>query len=307
MSNMTRQSISSRQSLFGAQIKLNGGELLPGSSNPFVVKVRSGSRVAGDALNNAGSAHSMAVQYQLAAVLEARSNGHHNPMDSLMEYAQRSIVESEQRMVLSTIEASSHDLQALQAELAVHHELTEEERDVLSARISLDLEKCAAEKRLLGSASSLSDLPADFVNSLLDLQEHGIALDAYENTLSPMHIATQLGRRDVLEYLLSLSGGEEMLAVRDAQGRTPLYHAQNNKALHAWLVEEHRSSGTAMHQEQRRPSEVSQIPEKYMPLLQQIEKEGWKSVHLEEQPHHVALGSQAWLLGLVSLLYPFGC
>jgi len=88
-----------------------------------------------------------------------------------------------------------------------------------------------------------------------------------------------LGRRDVLEYLLTLSGGYEMLGARDGDGRTPLYHAQNNKALHAWLVEEHRSSGTVMHQEERRPSEVSQIPDKYMPLLQQIEKEGWKSVH----------------------------
>merc|ERR1711966_433790 len=92
-----------------------------------------------------------------------------------------------------------------------------------------------------------------------------------------MHIAAQLGRRDVIEYLLSLEGGREALQQHDQHGRTALWYAQHHQhsALEHWLHEEGLTQPIRV--QEQRPS-VHGLDEKYIALLHQIESSGWKSV-----------------------------
>jgi len=252
---------------------------LPGHADAFVAKVREATRIVGEALDNASNVHATAVEYQLEAMLVARQSGGH-PQSSLAEYEQRAMIEIEQRTAKTSVEAAFHDLKALREEMEIQHQLSEKEQDELKERIMIDLQKCEAEMELLASGASLGHLPDALVGTLIDVFERGlIDQSSWSNGLSPMHVATQLGRRDVIEYLLMVQGGRELLDARDHEGRTPLYHAQrhNQKVLEHWFRDV--AGVTApMHKLDQRPS-VSGIPAQYLQLLSQIESTGWNSVN----------------------------
>jgi len=248
------------------------GELLPHSTDTFVAKVRMSTQEAAKEMKNANSIHLLAVQEQLSTMLQARKEGR-NLLDSVHDYRERNKIGDEQRTVASKLDAWLHDLKALLEELPTQHDLPAEEQEELKQRIEMDIGKCEAELKLLQSPSSLSSLPEAFLVMLMDVHEQGRISEshtAWDNGLSPMHRATQHGRRDII--------GQNLLNVRDGGGRTPLYHAQATGAvaLEHWLREE--AGGNApMHHRERRPS-VSSIPQAYLQLLEQIETTGWTSV-----------------------------
>jgi ankyrin repeat protein len=210
-------------------------------------------------------------------MLEARRSGK-DPFAGLESYTDRENVESKQRSAIVSIDAAELDLKALHSELETRHDLTPQEHDEISDRIYLDLAKCESERILLKSPISAKQLPPEFLVSLLDVHElgrHDHSLS--HNGTSPMHMAAKLGRRDILEYLLTLPGGMEALAHHDQYGRTPIYHAQSeqHKALEHWLRQ--KLGDASMHRHDHRPA-LGSIPEKYERLLHQIEDKGWKSV-----------------------------
>lgn len=271
-----------RRSLAGSiheHARLSGvRDILPGSSNSFVMKVRETVQVALSSLQNANSSHKLCIESQLGAASDARSGGL-DPKQSMLDYPNRMTVELEQRTSRAKVEAVTHDLKALLEELEIEHELEQSDHDTVEHYIKNSIQMCEDELNLLGSPSTLSRLPEDVISALIDVHSGGLLVDRpWVNGLTPMHMATQCGRRDIITYLLQLDGGSAMLNARDEQGRTPLYyaHVSNNTALEHWLREE-AGMTAAMHDQERRPS-VSALPEQYQQLLRQIETTGWRSV-----------------------------
>jgi len=254
-------------------------EFLPGSSDPFVLKVRDALQVVSEAIRNADTAHALAIESQLSSASEARTSSR-SVRESFVDYPKRQIVESEQRTAYSNVEAAMHDLRALKEELQIMHSLSNNEREEIAFRITHSIRLCEDELNLLRSPSTLSELPEPFVGSLLDVHVKGLSADReWSQGLSPMHHATQHGRRDVIAYLMRLDGGRALLNSRDVHGRTPLYYAHNSNqtALEHWL-RENAGMTESMHTTARRPS-ISAIPPQYSQLLNQIETTGWKSVN----------------------------
>jgi len=261
---------------------------MPDHTDPFVAKIRQATKNVGEAFVAVSDVHNKAIEEQLTVMLQARSGGS-NPKNSLEDYMHKSIIEAEQRAALANVEAACHDLEALREELPVQHNLSKAENDTILDRIELDLSKCAAEKALLMSAASLSHLDDDFVNVLLDVHGRGqLDQSSWQNGRSPMHMATEHNRRDVIEYLLNLPGGYELLEMRDSSGNTPVFHARSkgHSALEHWLQQETnntgvlqpRASSVGIHRGSLVRPNISAIPPQYMKLLQQIETTGWVSV-----------------------------
>jgi len=288
----TRRLSSQRQSLIGfiapPSMSSTRIELLPSSTDPFVLRVREASRNVAQTLQSATNVHVTSIESQVAAASEAHRAGRaarEFELDSLR--AQE--IEAQQRTAKSSVEAAMHDLKALREELEIQHQLTASSRSDIAGRIDIDLAKCEDELRLLQSPSTLSALPDEVVRDLVAVHMQGVSSSATlrEDGLTPMHQATQHGRRDIVEYLLRLEGGGQqstMLHSRDRHGHTPLYYAQSSqqRGLEHYLREDvglpplsppaRRESILA-----RRPN-VAGIPQQYLQLLQQIETTGWHSV-----------------------------
>jgi len=263
-------------------------ELLPSLTDPFVLRVREASRSVAQTLQNASATHIRSVESQLKAASEAHQAGR-----AVREFELDSLhwqeIEAEQRTSTSSVEAAINDLKALREELEIQHQLTPIARSEIAERIDIDFAKCEDEMRLLQSRSTLGDLPDNVLHNLVSLHTQGVSAGSFHSAdgLTPMHHATQHGRRDIVEYLLWLEGGGQqstMLHARDRHGHTPLHYAQSSqqRGLEHYLREEvgvplptppaRRDSVLA-----RRPS-VSGIPQQYLRLLQQIEATGWNSV-----------------------------
>merc|ERR1740129_2231487 len=257
------------------------GEILPGSGDPFIQKVRSSASVVVDALNQASEVHVKIIGGQMANALEARSVGG-DVRTSVSDYPKKYELESERRATADIMESAIFDLKALREELAIQHHLLPEEQSEIQGRIDLDISRCEEELQLLRSTSALGDIPDNTLATLAEVHSTGFSRD-WGADATPMHWAAKNGRRDIIEYLLRMDGGSSMLNVRDKKGRTPACYAQKTKrnALSHWLTVEIGNGSTPLHTSQNRP-DLNAVPEQYMKVLQQIEAHGWDSMNWKD-------------------------
>jgi hypothetical protein len=257
------------------------GVLLPGSTDEFVQKVQAATRTVGEALKMANEAHVRCIDSQIKAAMQSLDDGG-NLQDGMAQYAERLEIESERRAAADQVEAASHELKALREELAIQHDLKQQDKDEVAARIELDLSKCVDELELLRSASALGDVEENAVKMLVNLHNDEAGAD-WDDGFTPMHWAAKNGRRDIIEYLLRMNTGPKMLQSRDQYGRVPLYYAQKSDrlALSHWMKEEVGNSETApVEMNGGRPASLSAtLPEPYMKVLGNIEKHGWHSMN----------------------------
>lgn len=136
---------------------------------------------------------------------------------------------------------------------------------------------------LLRSASALQDLPETFMLAMCQIHECGFSPgDGWDSGFSPVHWAAQNGRRDLIEYMIKRNGGEEIVNVRDSQGKTPLAYSLplRRLALFEWL----RSEAGATAPPNVPPTAIISrpnmqgLPEAYALLLQEVEKHGWAAM-----------------------------
>jgi ankyrin repeat protein len=177
--------------------------------------------------------------------------------------------------------------------MVVEHELSPSEQQGISERLELDLLKCEDEIALLSYDSALSNLPDGVLLMMTGVAENGISTN-FDDGFTPLHWAAKNGRRDIMEFLLRLDGGRNMLSMRDKFGRAPLFYVQQTQkqGLEDWLAQQ-LVVGTESGVDPRmsiispvkpldgRPS-LGSVPRQYEAVLEQIERHGWRSMNWKD-------------------------
>jgi len=281
------RSTSARASLYG-ELKFdkarmresawcNIAPLVTTSGDPFILKVREATRMVCEALRAANAAHLACIDGQVRSALEAQMTGR-DVRDGVQDYNQRLEIESDRRAAADQVEAASHDLKALKEELAIQHQLSTRDSEEITSLLEIGVSKCSIELALLQVSSALGDVPDAVVLMLLDTTV-GSATE-FDEGFSPMHWAAKQGRRDIVEYLLALKDGGNLLAAQDKYGCQPVSYA--SELISQWLQEEmSRQMSTSIRREfmpdQAPP--IRDLPEPYLRVLQQIQQYGWNSMN----------------------------
>eukprot|EP00927_Polykrikos_kofoidii_P022322 TRINITY_DN20870_c0_g1_i1.p1 TRINITY_DN20870_c0_g1~~TRINITY_DN20870_c0_g1_i1.p1 ORF type:complete len:2012 (-),score=427.80 TRINITY_DN20870_c0_g1_i1:140-6175(-) len=254
--------------------------VLPGSTDPFVMRVQDAQRNTQDMLRSVGELHNELIEAQLLAV--ASKPGHKNIHDVLSDYDKKQEIELQRRLKANTIDSVIHDLQSLREEARTQHHLSPSESEEIDERIRTDLQRCHDESTLLRSTSVLAELPEPFVETLVDIHKGASVHREWKEGFSPLHWSAQNGRRDIIDYLIRREGGQSLVRHRDKLGRTPLYYADSSRkrAVSDFLRHEVGGGEVApLEIAERRPSGTNwDIPESYRTVLDQIEAQGWHTV-----------------------------
>ena len=88
-------------------------------------------------------------------------------------------------------------------------------------------------------APVFEEIPKAFQMALVLVNQHGCRELAWADGFSPVHWGAQAGRQDVIEYLLTVDGGPELLRARDKKGRIPYDYAkaQGHEEICRWFEE----------------------------------------------------------------------
>jgi len=251
------------------------GPLLPDSTDPFVCKAREALNEVERLMRNTGDVHAKSFE----ASLRMASSGEVQVEDlrgRLRENSEQEDVEFERRSVSSHVAATEAEFRKLVADVQLQRQLSVSERDEIVARVHQALRRCEGEMRLL-RAGPLESVPEFLIRTLVEVHSKGLDRD-WDGGFSPMHWAAQHDRRDIMEYLLSLDGGRDLLDARDKLGRTPLAYAleAKNVPMIQWLREQ--AGGVAPHQPMVARPDLRSVPAPYLRVLEQVEEQGWQSV-----------------------------
>jgi len=216
-------------------------EILPNSHHEFVLKVRRAMHSMGGTMRNLSRAEASMVANQLTEMVPNQSSDAHS---ALHDSQRRNACEGEIKEAAAALAAEAQNFQALQAELDVHHDLQAHEHQVVAQHINEELDTCAEQQRLLQETQlcRLGTLPRELLDELANIHhrsEVSIA-ELASQTSSPLHQAAEIGRRDVLEYLLRIHPDVwGLLASKDIHGRTvpELARSSGFLAMERWLRE----------------------------------------------------------------------
>lgn len=272
-----------RASLVGEALAIRPplGELLRGSGDHFVLKVRDNSAAVQQDLNTCGEIQLRSIEAQMKSALAAHS-ARRELKSSVLEFGGKFELEAERRSAADTMEASIILLKALREEMQIQHQLSHDEQEEVSQRIDYDMAQCEDELRLLRTPTALGDVPETLLQTLVELSTLGLSSREWADGFSPIHWAAQHGRRDIILYLLRIDGCRVLLNSRDIHGRTPLYYAQNKKwaGMVTWLRDVVGATAP-IHSKEQRPH-VNEIPEQYLVILEQVEMNGWSSMNWKD-------------------------
>jgi len=261
------------------------GTFMPGSTNPVVVKLRHVDTVLRECLDECYEMHAQTVEDQLANMLEAYMQGKEF-RDGLTKV--NPTLQAERQAASIRMQSFQQELMDLRDELQDNMRLSEDliVQKEIGERLRLDLDKCDEELKLLQPASPLLGIPEGTLQTLMEVYEHQqegqpLSMDLYSDGFSPMHWAAQNGRRDIINYLLMVDGGEFLLNARDKSGHPPLYyaHGERRPALAQFLMDS--GANEPMHTHETRP-DVSMLPSTYQKVLQHIETHGWHSMNWKD-------------------------
>eukprot|EP00929_Paragymnodinium_shiwhaense_P014272 TRINITY_DN12216_c0_g1_i7.p1 TRINITY_DN12216_c0_g1~~TRINITY_DN12216_c0_g1_i7.p1 ORF type:complete len:1796 (-),score=493.68 TRINITY_DN12216_c0_g1_i7:100-5487(-) len=263
--------------------RLIKSDLLRGSDDAFVLRVRESVDVTETSLSAAREAHAAIIRAQVATV--SRHGQADGRLHTLLDmYADKQDLELQRRSVLGQVDASLRDLQALREELDTQRQLPTGEREQLREAIDFEVYRCREEHTILSAESPLGDLPHSFVETLVEIFRNGAEHRRdWDGGVSPMHWAAQNGRRDIIDFLLTFTGAASMLHLRDKYGRTPLYYAE--KAERHWLADYLREDigggevATVESPKERRPADLGTLSDTYLKVLEQVETQGWHTVN----------------------------
>merc|ERR1719263_924268 len=152
------------------------------------------------AMSAANDVHVRCIDSQLKSGIESMNNNR-SMKDGFFEYANHQEIEADRRSVADQVEANIDENKALGSELQIQHQLSESDKQEISAWLAVDLGMCDEELALLRSESALGDVP----DTVLQMLSGNIA--EWDDGFSPMHWAAKNGRRDVMQFLLSTESG----------------------------------------------------------------------------------------------------
>jgi len=185
-------------------------------------------------------------------------------------------VETAQRAAIAKLEAQTDDIRKLREEMRLQLGLTAQEQEEIAQHLDADLARCEDELEFLRSQLVLTDLPYEMLTELVHVHIHGILPErSMDNGQYVLHQATQMGRRDVVEYLLGMPGARDSLHCEDAHGNTPLQYACQQPALE-WRLREALRQGK--HSSPGRWPGLESLDEKYEEVLLHIETTGWQTL-----------------------------
>jgi len=217
----------------------------------------------------------------LTKMISERSRG--RPLREVSLDAGSPELKQKRHVLLQEIQKHKTNLLLCKQELPIYRkELSEEHAAQLDQYMTLEIDRTDQEIELF-QVPSLSTLDSQMLEVLVRVEE----LSSSEDSLKPLevtkteeleqtliHWAAQQGKRDILDYLLSIRGAHEMMNAPDNHGRTPLYYAE--KLSHA-LVE--RGAADRVHSQDYsgRPDMRSLGPDK-LKIIDAIETNGWEQI-----------------------------
>jgi len=259
-----------------------------GGSEDFRRKVRNVKRRASDLLRQASAPNAQLLDLELQTAARSLSEGGSLHGGLQLDAEGKAHLTSSRRSLAALVDSVEHDLAALREEALTHHELSQEELELVSAELELSLQNCRDESALLKGNSALTGMPEPLLERLmeslgyLESRPPGGLARRWDDT-SPMHWAAEHGRRDLVEYLLRQEGGGALLHVRDRQGRTPLeVAAQSNQVSVLHFLRSNMDAhpkGTVL---EELPEPFPGLPQAYRQVLQQVESRGWQSVQWKQ-------------------------
>jgi len=248
------------------------GKLHMWDSDAFVSKLQKTCHGIAEAVTRASGLHAASVKERVAFTKGAHT-------DDLNRHE----LERQRQLIISNFKEAMHELRAAWREAATQ-QLSGKNIKKIERRITFETKRCELELSLLHQNSgSFCDIPPNLMRMLADISDTGLQNKVWDSGLTPMHLAAQTGRRDVLEYLIRQPGGLPLLLMPDCYGKTPLQyaHSKQNTVLSAWLREEVGVNAPLIQVLAHRPN-VDQLSPQYLMVLEQVEAQGWQTVNWKD-------------------------